>query len=109
MKRYWNKYFTTAANTSEQVFDFTTNDDVTGYALKELFVGITTAGVQVGVYINGTLKSTVDCTRFAAGDQVLTIDGQIEAKVPLRIAFTNLAGTTLTNVPVTIGIDSPRA
>lgn len=107
MKRHWTQYITTAANTSEQVFDFTTNDDFRGYNLEDVFVGITTAGVLITLYASGTLFSSVDATRFAAGDQVLKIDESIPAKVPLRIGIKDIAGNAQTNVPVTIGINVP--
>lgn len=107
MKRHWTQYLTTAANTSEQVFDFTTPDDYRGYTLEDIFIGIDTAGVLITLYASGQLFSSVDSTRFAAGDQVLKIDEAIPAKVPLRIGIKDIGGSAQTNVPVTIGINVP--
>lgn len=102
-KRLWTNYLTTAANANEQLFTFTTNDDYRTRHLETLFVGIATSGVQVGIYVSGQEYSTVDATRFAAGDAILQLDVDIPAKLQLTISLKNLAGAALTNVPVTIG------
>lgn len=107
MKRHWTNYQTTAANASEQVADFTTPDDYRGYVLEDIFVGIATAGVEITLYASGQLFSSVDATRFAAGDQVLKIDEAIPAKVPLRVGIKDIGGSAHTNVPITIGISVP--
>lgn len=102
-KRLWTNYFTTAANANEQSFTFVTNDDYRTRHIKTIFVGLATSGVQLGLYVSGQEYSTIDLTRFAAGDAVLHVDIDIPARLQLTISLKNLAGTALTNVPVVIG------
>lgn len=102
-KRLWTNYFTTAANANEQSFTFVTNDDYRTRHIKTIFVGLATSGVQLGLYVSGQEYSTIDLTRFAAGDAVLHVDIDVPAKLQLTVSLKNIAGAALTNVPVVIG------
>lgn len=102
-KRLWTNYFTTAANATEQQFTFSTLDDYRTRHIESVFVGLDTAGVQLSLYTQGQEYSTIDLSRFSAGDAVLHIEFDLLPKLQLTIGLKNLAGATLTNVPVTIG------
>ena len=102
-KRLWVNYFTTLANANEQQFTFTTVDDYRDRYVDTLFVGISTAGVQISLYVQGQEYVTVDATRFAAGDAILKTEIKVPAKMNLTVGIKNLAGAALTNVPVVIG------
>lgn len=102
-RRLWTNYFTTQANTNEQFFQFLTDEEFKTRYIETVFVGIATKGVQFGMKTGGTEFSTVDCTRFAAGDAVLHVDVDVRQGNPLYISLKNRAGAALTDVPVVIG------
>lgn len=102
-KRLWTNYFTTAANATEQLFTFSTQDDYRVRHVESIFVGLATAATQLSLYTMGQEFSTIDLTRFAAGDAVLHVEFDIPAKLQLTIGLKSLGGSALTNVPVVLG------
>lgn len=103
MLRLATNYFTTAANANTQLFTFVSNDDNKMRHLKSIFVGLTTSGIRVGLYLNGRVYTEVDLTRFAAGDPVVRLELDIPPQSTFQIGLTDLAGAAHTSVPVVIG------
>jgi hypothetical protein len=99
----WTNYVTTAANATEQQFQFTSEDDFRDRYIETIFVGLATAGVQLGLYTSGQEYSTIDLTRFAAGDAVLYVDFVVKARLYLTVSIKDLAGAAHTNIPIVIG------
>lgn len=102
-KRLWTNYVTIAASTSNQIFTFTTLDDYRVRHVESVFVGLATSGIQLSLYTMGQEFSTIDLTRFAAGDAVLHVEFDIPAKLQLSIGLQDLSGAGATNVPVVLG------
>jgi hypothetical protein len=105
MLRMATNYITIAANANEQKFAFTTNDDNRTRHVKSVFVGITTKGVKVGLYLNGRNMTECDCTRFAAGDPVVRVEFDVPSNAQFQIAFTDDTSAGSILVPVVIGYD----
>ncbi len=105
MLRMATNYVTVAANANEQKFAFTTNDDNRTRHVKSVFVGVTTTGLKLGLYLNGRNMTEVDCTRFAAGDPVVRVDFDVPANASFQVAFTEISAAGVANLPVVIGYD----
>lgn len=103
VKRIWTNYFTTLANSQQQLFTFTTNDDYRDRYVYSVFVGLATAGISIALFTMGQEYSLVDLTRFAAGDAVLAVEFKVPAKLQVTIGLQDVAGAAHTNVPVVLG------
>lgn len=105
MLRYATAYITTAANASEQSFTVTTLDDYRVRHIKVVYMGISTSGVQLGLYTAGQWYSYIDGTRFANGNQPLPVEFDVQPKIQLTVSLKNLAGAALTSVPIVVGYE----
>lgn len=102
MRRYWTNYVTTAANGSNQTFTFPTEDDYRVRHLKKVYCGIQVAGVAVSFFTSGQEYSTVDSTRFAAGNEPVAVEFDIQPRIQLTVGIQDLSATARTNVPIVI-------
>lgn len=102
MKRYWTGYFTTAANGSMQTFTMTTEDDYRVRHLKAVYCGIQVSGVAIACYTSGQEYSLIDTTRFAAGNEPVRVEFDVQPRLQLSVGIQDLSGTARTNIPVVI-------
>jgi hypothetical protein len=101
--RYASNAITIAANSSEQTSTYTTVDDYRARTLRTLYVGITTKGIVVRLYVQGRKIAEIDCTRFANGNVPLDLDFVVPAQIQLQVSFQDASGTGSTAVPVVVG------
>lgn len=104
-KRLWTNYNTSQANATEQLFTFTTPDDYRTRHVKSIFCSVNSAGVQISIYAAGQEYSTVDASRFAAGDAILELEFDLPAKIQPTIGIKDLGSSAHTNFAITIGYE----
>lgn len=106
MRRFYTFYVTTAANTAEQDFNVTNNiDNYRTQHVKRVYVGTQVAGFSVGFAAAGQKFGAADTTIFAAGNEPLSLEFDVPAKVGLTIYTVDVNGTAHTNVPVVLEYD----
>ena len=101
-ERAATNYFTTAANTSEQQFQYVTVDDYRQRTVRAIYVGLFTSGVTARLYVLGRKLVEVDLTRFSNGNMPFEVDVVVPAQQFIYISLQNAAGAALTAVPVVI-------
>lgn len=108
-KREYLQYVTVAANTNPQEFILNTPDNFQEQRIKTLFVGATTARLEVGIGTTGRIFSSVDASWFAVGEKELFMDVTVRAGNAPEITITDHAGTGHANLAIMIGYEVDQA